>query len=56
MNQEDIEKLINPIVVLGKGYFITDFRPGAIMLWRPLGCKDRPLNKLVEAELNIKHD
>lgn len=49
------DRLINPPLVLGKGYVITKFESGWVNEWRPLGIKSRPLKKLVESENNASY-
>ena len=50
MDLRDIERMVYPPIVLGRGYFILDLKPGGSNHWRPLGDTSRPLAKLVEAE------
>ncbi len=51
--QEYIDRLMNPPIVLGRGYFILDMRPGAINRFRPLGRNERPLKILAAFERSL---
>lgn len=51
---EMMERLVNPPLVLGSGYAIPDCRPGAVVEWRPLGRKERPLARLAGFEEGLK--
>ena len=51
-----LESLLRPPIVLPRGYFILDMRPGAINRYRILGDTSRPLSKLVEFEKSIYYN
>lgn len=47
---------VNPVLVLGRGYFIPSpsFAPGTICYWRPLGDKRGRLANLAAREAEIR--
>ena len=55
MTHDDIARIMNPPIVLGRGYFIMDLRPGAINFHRRLydGNPPRPLKALAAFERSL---
>lgn len=55
-NWPDVERVLNPPVILPPGYCIMDTRPGALNVFRPLygGNPPRPLATLAAFELTLR--